>query len=411
MSQAQEKGMNRAGGEIEQKISGNGLVLARLRDPFSRLGAPLDIDPFLFRPNYPALSLPFEPTAVGIYYFSAAGIPRVNLYNVYDNRPVLHLIFGTSLLELQTSPFVAELAYVPFIVPTSTEEKHLAYDTASDQEFLKIMIQHTTTNARSFPSMEVSIRAMLQGQMLSLSGIKLVNDIIAKSSRVRVDPLPYIVAWPGFQTIVSMPVLYKSCTDKESSEILLTADNVFLKDYHREFEIVTRVWFELFMSNVSFRDRMSSPIRTRPLQRLGSILTDAKEAIDLEALIVNFNQAVSRSNIPHITMDNNHLNVTMSNNVTHCSGVEVSDRELVSFNRPDSSKSFRTVFNGNQNVISTPAWLLTNGDDVIQATDTQLADLLLYLDGLRNPSDPVNHRFAMLQNRIVAELARRADNL
>lgn len=139
--------------------------------------------------------------------------------------------------------------------------------------------------------------------------------------------------------------------------------------------------------------QVTQPVNTNPLRDLGIYLehivdsfhTSDNLTINLHQMITAYNNAINGTDIPKISLP-------QTGAVTSRSGAVI---------LPD----YEDLYNDSQMIVIP----MCNGN-LTSLSDTQLTDLLVYIDSLRDSDGGTSIRFANLQNDITHELARRRIN-
>lgn len=374
--------------------------------------------------------------AVGFYYMDAMSKQyRVILYNTYNNSPVSWMKLGCSKDVLSDSPFITKIVYYPYA--------------SNDIDFRASVIKTITENKVSdnYSLLLLKCARLLEEKDENFdTGYTLVNTVLEQKD-ILLCSLPPV-------TITSIPI-------KPSDEDI----EYIVKQSRKEITNLFATFIDLFTTNRSFnlnvlRLNIFNPKLLSLEDQLLSYLTTGFEngiisSYSVNVIIKNLNEErfghgkllpliVGPKDV-HITDDDIPCTFQFEPSQINVDPLEdlgiyikhivnsLEDPAVTSINLNDIISCYNNLTQNTTlskidyptKIISKEAIITTSNEDISisvnsktvpltmfngnlsRLTDSQLTDILVYIDSLRDNRGSGDSKFSNLQNKIVHELALR----
>lgn len=403
-----------------------GIIFACLTDPFSEIVSKI----VGLRST--------DLNCVGFYYTDAmSGQYRILLYNVYDNKPVCWMKLGCSKDFLFDSPFVIKIVYYEY--------------NGNDIDFRASIIKTISTNKPEPDHVRFLLRnaRLLEGEFVT--GYTLVSSVLGCKN-------------VNFCSSLSPPVVISSTQVKITDEDV----ELIVEQTRKEIASLFASFIDLFTTNKSFnanvtRFNIFNPrLLTLEEQLISELILGVENGIVSTPSINNVIRSLNEERLGHakllpllsgsktITLTEDEISCTFQSGPTEIDlnpledlGIylnelvrSLEDPVVTSINLSDLISCYNNLIDGvhgtNLGKISYPtktiskeAVITTSFEDVSisvnskavpltiysgnfsRLTESQLMDVLIYIDSLRDSSGNDNSKFAGLQNKIIHELALR----
>lgn len=368
-----------------------GIFACRLTDPLSQIISKI----MSLRDN--------DPNSIGFYYINDSSTYNITLLNIHDAHPIHWVTPNYTMDLLLESPFVSKIIYYPLntsikriteinsILSRKSIDKH---DTKLEETFKTLILSIDNDYSKDYTYLLWKL-VNIDNRDNLITGYTLVNKILLKL----MDTTDAISI--SNSNIIPCHLLKKAVSISSTHDISNQDDiDHILEQSRQEIIALATCFMELFLKNKIFHDKILLKKSLIPknnvshLSDLGTCIRNIVKSFDnpdnltinIGSMIIAYNNAIRGTGLTKIAISDNPCTISRSVTITI-------PGDIVSV--PTAMQSMQSIhipmFHSNLKL----------------ASNSQLLDILIYIDSLRDTNGTTDTRFANIQNEITHELAHR----